>query len=128
MIRTSRQQPVLFLLSGGTILFNNKQTIMKKLILISILIVATKNIYSQNQINNKTVKTAKELMQAYHSSIQDPDAVASLFATDGAIELPYFASLGQDWRWEGPENIKNMIAGLLKMAPDFKFINIKYYI
>jgi len=101
---------------------------MKKLILISILIVATKNIYSQNQVNNKAMKTAKELLQAYHSSIQNPDAAASLFATDGAIELPYLASLGQPWRTEGPENIKNMIASLLKMAPDFKFINIKYYI
>ena len=101
---------------------------MKKLILISILIVAAKNIHSQNQSNNKTMKTAKELLQTYHSNIQNPDAVASLFAADGAIELPYLASLGQDWRWEGPAKIKNMIAGLLKMAPDFKFINIKFYI
>jgi hypothetical protein len=74
------------------------------------------------------MKTAKELMQDYHTSVQNPDAVAALFATDGAIELPYLASLGTDWRWQGPENIKNMIAGLLKMAPEFRFINIKYYI
>ena len=74
------------------------------------------------------MKTAKELMQAYHSNIQNPDTAASLFAADGAIELPYLASLGQSWRTEGPENIKRMIAGLLKMAPDFRFINIKYYI
>jgi uncharacterized protein len=101
---------------------------MKKIILISILIITAKNINSQNQTNNKTMKTAKELLQTYHSNIQNPDAAASLFAPDGAIELPYLASLGQSWRSEGPENIKNMIAGLLKMAPDFKFINIKYYI
>ena len=101
---------------------------MKKLILILILIVTIKNIYSQNQTNNKTMKTAKELLQAYHSNIQNPAAAASLFATDGAIELPYLASVGQSWRTERPENIKNMIAGLLKMAPDFKFINIRYYI
>ena len=72
--------------------------------------------------------TAKELLKAYHSNIQNPATVAPLFATDGAIELPYLGSLGQSWRTEGPENIKNMIAGLLKMAPDFRFINIKYYI
>ena len=102
---------------------------MKKLILISIVIVTVKNIYSQSQTNNnKTMKTAKELLQTYHSNIQNPDAAASLFAADGAIELPYLASLGQSWRSEGPENIKNMITGILKMAPDFKFINIKYYI
>jgi hypothetical protein len=92
------------------------------------LVIATKIIFSQNQTNNKAMKTAKELLQAYHSSIQNPEAAASLFAADGAIELPYLASLGQSWRAEGPENIKNMIEGLLKMAPDFKFINIKYYI
>jgi hypothetical protein len=76
------------------------------------------------------MKTAKELLQAYHSNIniQNLDVVASLFATDGAVELPYLASLGQSWRTEGPENIKNMFAGLLKMAPDFRFFNIKYYI
>src|SRR5258705_7136453 len=102
---------------------------MKKLILISIVIVTVKNIYSQSQTNNnKTMKTAKELLQTYHSNIQNPDAAASLFATDGAVELPYLASLGQPWQTEGPENIKNMIKGILKMAPDFRFINIKYYI
>ena len=76
------------------------------------------------------MKTAKELLQTYHSNIniQNLDVVASLFATDGALELPYLASLGQPWRTEGPENIKNMFTGLLKMAPDFRFINIKYYI
>jgi len=36
--------------------------------------------------------------------------------------------LSADWRWDGPENIRNMIAGLLKMAPEFKFMNIKFYI
>jgi hypothetical protein len=74
------------------------------------------------------MKTAKELMQAYHSNVQNPAAAAALFATDGAIELPYLGSLGMAWRTEGPENIKNMIAGIFKMAPDFRFINIKYYI
>ena len=103
---------------------------MKRLIFILILIVGSNNIYSQSQTKNKTMKTAKELLQTYHSNIniQNLDAVASLFATDGAVELPYLASLGQSWRTEGPENIKNMFAGLLKMAPDFRFINIKYYI
>jgi hypothetical protein len=76
------------------------------------------------------MKTAKELLQTYHSNINihNLDAVASLFAADGAVELPYLASLGQSWRTEGPENIKNMFAGLFKMAPEFRFINIKYYI
>lgn len=74
------------------------------------------------------MKTAKELMQDYHSLIQNPEAVSAIFSSDGAIELPYLASLGAGWRTEGPGNIKNMIGGILKMAPDFKFINIKYFI
>jgi hypothetical protein len=74
------------------------------------------------------MKTAKELMQAYHSNVQNPAAAAALFAMDGALELPYLASVGQSWHWEGPETIKNMITGLLKMAPDFRFMNIKYFI
>ena len=91
-------------------------------------IIITKDIYSQNQLNSKAMRTAKELMHDYHRLIQNPDALAVLFTTDGAIELPYLASLGLDWRTEGPENIRNMIAGILKMAPEFKFINIKFYI
>ena len=75
------------------------------------------------------MKTAKELLQDYHNNIQNPDELAKLFTPDGAIELPYLASLGgEGWRTEGPENIRNMIAGILKQAPEFKFINIKFYI
>jgi hypothetical protein len=74
------------------------------------------------------MKTAKELLEKYHNSIQNPDEVAKLFAPDGAIELPYLASLGQGWRTEGPDNIRNMWAGLRKVAPEFKFIDIKLFI
>ena len=57
MIRTLRQQIVLLLSSPEqNDIWNNKQNIMKKLILIPVL---TKNIYSQNQANNKTMKTQK---------------------------------------------------------------------
>jgi hypothetical protein len=74
------------------------------------------------------MKTAKELLQIYHNNVQNPDELSKLFATDGAIELPYLASLGQSWRTEGPDNIRDMISGLLTVAPEFKFINIKFYI
>ena len=79
-------------------------------------------------LNHKAMKTAKELMQGYLDNIQNPAAVAALFAADGVLELPYLGSLGQAWHWEGPDTIKNMIAGLLKMAPDFRFKNIRFYI
>lgn len=75
-----------------------------------------------------TRRTAKELMHAYLSNIQDPAVEATLFADDGVIELPYLASIGQPWHHEGPEAIKEMMTGLLKTAPQFKFINIHVFI
>jgi len=77
------------------------------------------------------MKTAKELLQAYHNNIntRNLDELAKLFLPDGALELPYLASLGQGWRTEGGDNIKNMFIGVTtKIAPEFKFINIKFYI
>jgi hypothetical protein len=74
------------------------------------------------------MKTAKQLMDAYHSNIQHPAIAAALFAADGAIEMPYLASAGQAWKTVGPEALEKFIAGLLKMAPDFRFVNINFYI
>lgn len=67
-------------------------------------------------------------MQDYHCNIQNPAAVSALFAADGAIELPYLASISPDWRAEGTEAIAKMISGILKVAPDFKFSNIHFFI
>ncbi|GGA97716.1 nuclear transport factor 2 family protein [Puia dinghuensis] len=72
--------------------------------------------------------TAKELLLAYLSNIQNPQKVADLFAEDGAFEMPYFASVGFPTRYAGKEQIVGMITGLLKQAPTFKFINIKILI
>lgn len=74
------------------------------------------------------MKTAKELLESYLEHISDPAKASELFAEDGAIELPYLASLGLGYRTEGKENIKKMIAGILGKAPGFKFINIRFYI
>ena len=62
---------------------------------------------------------APELMRAYLSKIQDPAAVAALFAEDGVLELP---QLNQ--RAKGPAEIEKFIAGLLRMIPDFRFKDI----
>lgn len=74
------------------------------------------------------MKNAQELLNEYLTHIQDPEYIATLFTQDGAIELPYLASIGRGWRTEGQENIRNMISDLLKIAPDFSFKNIKIYI
>lgn len=74
------------------------------------------------------MKPAVELLQEYLSNIGDPEKAASLFTEDGAIELPYLASLNRSWRTEGRDNIKDMISGLLKIAPGFSFKNIRIHI
>jgi ketosteroid isomerase-like protein len=66
---------------------------------------------------------APELMRAYLANIQDPAAVAALFAEDGVLELPLMPV-----RVQGPAEIEKMIAGLLKVVPDFRFIDIKILI
>jgi uncharacterized protein len=70
------------------------------------------------------MKTAKELLQAYidGSALE----AAALFADNGALELPYLASLGVEPRYEGPKNIGAFLTFLHeKMYPGFKFIDVK---
>ena len=69
------------------------------------------------------MKTAPELLTAYLSNIQDPAAIAALFADDGVIELPWVEA-----RAQGPAAIKKFIAGLLAQVPDFRFKNIRIWI
>lgn len=64
---------------------------------------------------------ARELLLAYTSNISDPAAAASLFADDGALELPYLESLGIPSGGVGPEAIRDFIANLLEAVPDFGF-------
>ena len=65
--------------------------------------------------------TARQLLLAYLSSIADPEKVAALFAEDGALELPYVASLGQTWRFQGRDSIRAFVQGFLKMVPAPRF-------
>lgn len=89
---------------------------------------STETINNQASNKNNSMKQAEELLHEYLNNIDNPEKVASLFTEDGAIELPYLASLDRSWRTVGPDNIKSMISGLLKIAPDFGFKNIKVHI
>ena len=66
---------------------------------------------------------APELLRAYLSQIQNPPAVAALFAEDGVLELPQMHV-----RVQGRAEIEKFIAGLLKMVPDFRFKDIHVFI
>jgi ketosteroid isomerase-like protein len=74
------------------------------------------------------MKTAIDLLNAYLESISVPEAAAALFAEDGAIELPYLASLGIPARTEGRAAIREFLKSLLGNVPDFAFKNIRYHI
>jgi uncharacterized protein len=53
----------------------------------------------------------------------------SLFAENGALELPYLADLGVEPRYEGPKAIGAFLTFLHdKMYPGFKFVDVKIYI
>jgi hypothetical protein len=73
------------------------------------------------------MKTAKELLQSYIDG--SAQTSASLFAEDGALELPYLADLGVAPRYEGPQDIGAFLSFLHeKMYPNFKFVDVKIYI
>jgi uncharacterized protein len=73
------------------------------------------------------MKTAKELLQAYINGSAEESA--SLFADNGALELPYLADLGVPPRYEGPKTIGAFLSFLHdKMYPNFKFVDVMIYI
>src|SRR5271154_6356357 len=73
------------------------------------------------------MKTAKELLQAYIAG--NAQESAALFATKGALELPYLADLGVEPRYEGPATIAAFLTFLHeKMYPGFRFADVKIYI
>lgn len=74
------------------------------------------------------MKSAPKLLTEYLTSIQNSRAAASLFAHDGALELPYLASLGITNRVVGPAAIEQFIASLLEKVPDFAFKNVQMLI
>jgi ketosteroid isomerase-like protein len=74
------------------------------------------------------MKLAIDLLGAYLASVGDPDKASALFAEDGAIELPYLASLGIPFRTEGRAAIQEFLNSLLANVPDFAFKNIRCHI
>ena len=67
------------------------------------------------------MKNSKALLLEYLASIRDPERAASLFADDGAFELPFLRSLGVEPRYAGRHQIAALLDHLLKLYPDFAF-------
>jgi ketosteroid isomerase-like protein len=86
---------------------------------------------SFNPNKNKAMsaaKTAKELLLGYLVNINDPSKAIELFADDATIELPYLASLGLPWQWQGKETIRKFLENLPNTFPGFGFSNIRIHI
>ena len=66
---------------------------------------------------NDPQRVLLEYLLAFH----DPEKASSLFADDGALELPYLVSVGIEPRAVGPDNIRTFISGVLALYPDFRF-------
>src|SRR5258708_3437631 len=86
--------------------------------------------YGSHEINNKTIimRTASQLLKAYLDNVQDAELASSLFAPDGALELPYLATIGYPWRAEGPEEVRKFLENVLSLVADFKFHDAKIFI
>jgi uncharacterized protein len=63
----------------------------------------------------------KRVLLEYLLAFQDPEKASSMFAEDGVFEMPYLVSLGMEPRYEGRDNIRSLISGVLELYPDFKF-------
>ncbi|MEA3133514.1 MAG: hypothetical protein QOG17_1360 [Gammaproteobacteria bacterium] len=68
------------------------------------------------------MKDSKAVLLEYLASIRDPERAASLFADDGAFELPFLRSLGVGARYTGRREIAALLNQLLKLYPNFAFV------
>src|SRR6478672_10459543 len=67
------------------------------------------------------MKDSKTLLLQYLASVRDPERAASLFAEDGAFELPFLRSLGVEPRYSGRREITALVHQLLEIYADFAF-------
>jgi hypothetical protein len=63
----------------------------------------------------------QRLLLEYLLAFQDPEQASSLFADDGVFEMPYLVSLGMEPRYEGRDDIRGLISGVLALYPDWRF-------
>jgi hypothetical protein len=63
----------------------------------------------------------QRILMEYLLGFHNPEKAASLFADDGVFEMPYLVSLGMEPRYEGPDNVRSLISGVLELYPDWRF-------
>lgn len=68
-------------------------------------------------------RSAKQLLLAYLTQIQNPEKAGEVFAEDGVLELPTIRVHAR-----GPSGVATLVRGLLQKVPDFKFGEPIFYI
>ena len=72
------------------------------------------------------MKTARQILEEFTaSSFRDPKKAAEMFAGDGAFEMPYLASLGFPWHYEGREEVGGFFKFVRDLYPDMEFHDVK---
>jgi len=71
------------------------------------------------------MSSATQLLQSYVEGPHDPASVLSLFAEDGVLEAPYFATFGMPWQFKGHEALAATFGHLGHIYPDLRFENLR---
>ncbi len=75
------------------------------------------------------MKNARQLLEDFFkASWRDPKAMVSMFAEDGALELPYLTDFGYPERFAGAEGITGFAAFLHDTFPGLRLENLKILI
>ncbi|OBR54720.1 nuclear transport factor 2 family protein [Paraburkholderia tropica] len=68
---------------------------------------------------------AADLLRAYVDEAHDGQTVARLFAEDGCVEAPFFASFGRPWRFAGQPALEAAYGHLGQLYPGIRFENLR---
>jgi uncharacterized protein len=70
------------------------------------------------------MKTAAELLREYIVGPHMPlDEIVTMFAEDGVLEAPYFASFGLTWRFEGHQALRGTYLQFFELYRELRFEN-----
>ena len=69
-----------------------------------------------------TMKDAKTLLLEFLAAVTHGENAATLFAEDGAVELPFLHSLGIPWRHQGRQAIRELQDQLAGLYVDIGFL------
>ncbi|PQA75152.1 hypothetical protein C3731_02740 [Brucella oryzae] len=71
------------------------------------------------------MNSATQLLQSYIEGPHDAASVLSLFAEDGVLEAPYFATFGMPWQFKGHAALAATFGHLPHIYPDLRFENLR---